>query len=48
MKGYNEKSKDYDSEVKPARVNNSIGGNQWEQGGSITFSPDWMILPTNK
>jgi hypothetical protein len=28
MKGYNEKSKDYGSGVKPSRVNNSIGGKQ--------------------
>ena len=45
MSEYNEKSKDYDSEVKPSRIINSIGGKQREQGGSLTFSPDWMILP---
>ena len=47
MSEYNEKSKDYGSEVKPSRIINSIGGKQREQGGSLTFSPDWMILPTN-
>jgi len=32
MSEYNEKSKDYGSEVKPSRVINSIGGKQREQG----------------
>ena len=31
--------------TKLSIVNNSIGGKQREQGGSLTFSPDWMILP---
>jgi len=49
MSEYNEKSKDYGSELKPSRVNNSIGGKQRnnKNKGSLTFSPDWMILPTN-
>lgn len=46
MSEYNEKSKDYDSEVKPSRIINSIGGKQRKQTrGGLTFSPDWMILP---
>lgn len=44
MSEYNEKSKDLSFEVKLSRVNSSIGGKQRERG-SLTFSPDWMILP---
>ena len=35
--------------TKLSIVNNSIGGKQREQRGSLTFSPNqiWMILPNN-
>jgi len=49
MSEYNENCNGFGSGVKPSRIINSIGGKQREQGGSLTFSPDWMILPkTNK